>query len=100
VTPTGRKVYFLPFLVVGAMPGNLGYAFIYGLNEDVKNCTEVRFPVLTAVSVKIRSYWDIAPCSFIEVDHCFRGAYCLHHEGDAWGNFPENCCLHFQVVSI
>jgi hypothetical protein len=25
---------------------------------------------------------DIAPCSLVEVDRRFRGAYCLHHEGD------------------
>jgi hypothetical protein len=25
--------------------------------------------------------WDIAPCS-LEVDQRFRGAYCLHHQGD------------------
>jgi len=24
----------------------------------------------------------IALCSLIEVDRCFRGAYCLHHQGD------------------
>jgi hypothetical protein len=24
--------------------------------------------------------WDIAQCS-LEVDRCFRGVYCLHHQG-------------------
>jgi hypothetical protein len=28
--------------------------------------------------VKMRAFWDIALCS-LRVDHCFRGAYCLHH---------------------
>jgi hypothetical protein len=38
----------------------------------------VRFQVLTAVNMKIRAFWDIAPCRLV-VDGRFRGAYCLHH---------------------
>jgi hypothetical protein len=26
-------------------------------------------------------FWDVAPCSLVEIDQCFRGAYCLHHQG-------------------
>jgi hypothetical protein len=26
--------------------------------------------------------WDVAPCSHVEVDRRFRGAYCLHHQGN------------------
>jgi hypothetical protein len=25
---------------------------------------------------------DVAPCSMVEVYRHFRGAYCLHHQGD------------------
>jgi hypothetical protein len=32
--------------------------------------------------MKFRVFWDVAPCSQVEVDLCFRGAYCLHHQGD------------------
>jgi hypothetical protein len=32
--------------------------------------------VLTAASVNVTSFWDIAPCSLIEVDRRFRDAYC------------------------
>jgi len=35
-----------------------------------------------AASMKMRAFWDIAPCSLAGVYHCFRGAYCLHHQGD------------------
>jgi hypothetical protein len=31
--------------------------------------------------LKITAFWDIAPCSLIEVYQHFRGAYCLHHQG-------------------
>jgi hypothetical protein len=40
----------------------------------------VRFQVLTAASMKIRAFWDVAPCSLIGVDRRFRGLYCLHHQ--------------------
>jgi hypothetical protein len=26
-------------------------------------------------------FWDLAPCSHVEVDRSFRGSYCLHHQG-------------------
>jgi hypothetical protein len=28
-------------------------------------------------------FWNISPCSHVEVDRRFRGAYCLHHQGDS-----------------
>jgi hypothetical protein len=31
----------------------------------------VRFQVLTAASMKIRAFWNIAPCSLVGVDRCF-----------------------------
>jgi hypothetical protein len=31
---------------------------------------------------KITVLWDVAPCSLVEVYRRFRGAYCLHHQGD------------------
>jgi hypothetical protein len=46
----------------------------------------VRFQVLTVASMKIRAFWDIAPCGLLGVDLRFRDAYCLHHQGDDGGN--------------
>jgi hypothetical protein len=31
--------------------------------------------------MKFRVFWDVAPCSHVEVDRRFRGAYCLHRQG-------------------
>jgi hypothetical protein len=28
-------------------------------------------------------FWDIAPCSLVETDRHFRGAYCLNLQGNA-----------------
>jgi hypothetical protein len=32
--------------------------------------------------MKIIAFWDTAPFSLIEVNGRFRGAYCLHRQGD------------------
>jgi hypothetical protein len=37
----------------------------------------VSLQVLTAASMKMRVFWNIAPCSLVGVDRRFRGAYCL-----------------------
>jgi hypothetical protein len=42
----------------------------------------VRFQVLTAASMKFRDFWNVAPCSHVEVDRCFIGAYILRLQGD------------------
>jgi hypothetical protein len=31
--------------------------------------------------VKFTVFWDVAPCSYVEVDRRLTGAYCLHHQG-------------------
>jgi hypothetical protein len=45
----------------------------------------VRFQALTAPSMKIRAFWDVAPCSLIRVDRRFRDVYCLYHQGGDGG---------------
>jgi hypothetical protein len=37
----------------------------------------MRFQVLTAASMKVADFWDVAPCSLVETDCHVRGAYCL-----------------------
>jgi hypothetical protein len=36
--------------------------------------TPVKFQVLTAASMKMTAFWDIDPCSLVEVDRRFTGA--------------------------
>jgi hypothetical protein len=48
----------------------------------------VRFQVFTVVSMKMTVFWDVVPCSLVEVYQCFRGAYYLH-QGDET-NCPDN----------
>jgi hypothetical protein len=41
----------------------------------------VRFQVPTVANMKmIIAFWDVSPCSLVEVDRRFIGAYCLHHQ--------------------
>jgi hypothetical protein len=42
-----------------------------------------RFLVLTAASMKITVFWDVAACCLVETDRRFRGVYCLHHHGES-----------------
>jgi hypothetical protein len=55
-------------------------------NANTKTITptrhyDARFHVVTAAST-MTAFWDTVPCSLVEVDRRFRGAYCLHHQGD------------------
>jgi hypothetical protein len=44
--------------------------------------TFVRSEVLTAASTEMTVFWDVALYSLVEIDWCFKGAYCLHREDD------------------
>jgi hypothetical protein len=65
------------------------------LGEKIKEYQQnyVRFQVLMAASMKIRAFWDIAPCS-LGVDRHFRGAYCLHHQGEGGGDDDDGGSTH------
>jgi hypothetical protein len=58
-----------------------------------------------ASNMNMTAIWDIAPCSLVEVVQHFRGAYCLHHQGDddellqdyMWCYIPEGRHLHLKI---
>jgi hypothetical protein len=59
--------------------------------------------------MKMKTFWDFAPCSLVEVYRRFRGACCLHSQGDETSvnfyettrrNIPEDYCLPFWDVEI
>jgi hypothetical protein len=35
-----------------------------------------------AVSMKMATFWVVAPCGLVEFYQSFRGPCCLHHQGD------------------
>jgi hypothetical protein len=52
--------------------------------------------------MKTPVFWDVAPCSLVEIDQHFGGACFLHHKDDesvsfyqtTWCNIPEDGHLH------
>jgi hypothetical protein len=42
------------------------------------------------IPTKMTVFWDAAPCSLVETDRCFIGAYCFHHLG-ATSHFHTRC---------
>jgi hypothetical protein len=42
----------------------------------------VRFLVVTAASMNVAVFWDIAPYSPVDTDQRFRDVYHGHHQGD------------------
>jgi hypothetical protein len=47
----------------------------------------VRMQVLTATSMKMTVLSHVVPFSLVETDRRFRGAYCLHRQGDDHPNY-------------
>jgi hypothetical protein len=45
-------------------------------------CSSVRFQVLKATSMNMAVFLDVAPCSLVEIDRRFRGAYRLQYQRD------------------
>jgi len=71
------------------------------------------FQFLTAASMKITAFWDIAPCGLVVVERRFRDAYCLRHLGDlihrpddgvstqtTRRNIPEDSNIHAKIYSM
>jgi hypothetical protein len=42
-------------------------------------------------------FWVVAPCSLVEVYRRFRGAYCLHHQGET-RNYSFN--IKYSYVTL
>jgi hypothetical protein len=55
--------------------------YIISFNIHGEYSCFVTFQFLKAASMK-SVFWDVAPCSLVEVYRRFRGAYCFHHQGD------------------
>jgi hypothetical protein len=47
--------------------------------------------------MKFRVFWDVLPCSQVDVYRRFRGAYCLHHQGDEQAARERIGCIAVQV---
>jgi hypothetical protein len=50
------------------------YVSLFRLSFESNPTVHVRFQVLTATSMKFRVFWDVAPCSHVDVNRRFRGS--------------------------
>lgn len=53
-----------------------GAANIYRKLNEVKQHIKIK------IILKIAVFWDSSPCSLVDTDKCFRGVYCIPHQGD------------------
>jgi hypothetical protein len=45
--------------------------------------------------MKMAVFWVVVPCSLVEVYQHFRGACCLHHQGDEAESTSETTLVNF-----
>jgi hypothetical protein len=65
--------------------------FISDVSEDHIASIIITYECPKACStLKINVFWDVAPCSFVEIYGRFRGAYFLHLQGDKTSKTPDN----------
>jgi hypothetical protein len=48
-------------------------------------------------SMKFRVLWDVLPCSQVDVEPRFGGAYCLHHQDDESLPLLSNSHAHYGL---
>jgi hypothetical protein len=53
----------------------------------------VRFQVLSATSMKMAVFWDAAPCSLVEIDLRYRGAYAFNIRSWKVGQYLPDCMV-------
>jgi hypothetical protein len=44
--------------------------------------------------MKMAVFWDVAPCSFVDIERHLIGACCLHHQGGTLKRRPVSTSLH------
>jgi hypothetical protein len=55
------------------------YNFFSGGGAQFSSLPHAQETLVTAL-IKMTVFWDVTPCSLVETDQCFRGAYCLCHQ--------------------
>jgi hypothetical protein len=86
-----RRQLWTPYFHVQNLPWDspiihIKNVFISSYFVFVHFPSNVRFQILMAASMKFGVFWDVPPCSHVEVGSRFRRMYCLHHQGDYGGS--------------
>jgi hypothetical protein len=59
----------------------------------------VIFQVLATLSIKMRAFWDIGPCSLVEVDWHFRGVYVGLLQWDCTALYPRRLSSSYSYIN-
>jgi hypothetical protein len=68
------------------------------MSQNLRNYKDdeyMKFPVLTAASMKITVFGDVASCSLVEIGRRFARTHRLHHQRDETND--EGCKHHWNV---
>jgi hypothetical protein len=52
------------------------------------------------MNMKMAVCWDVAPCSLLDNDRCFRWAYCLHQQGNEGSDLLWNVGLYLPDYTV
>jgi hypothetical protein len=83
-----RLLLYIDFLMIDWLTEWLLADWLHGISRLVDSliiytyCICARFQVLMAAGMLMTASWDVAQCSFMEVDRRFRVTCCLYHQGD------------------
>jgi hypothetical protein len=73
--------------------------YVIVVENDVSESEDnIGFEVVTAASMKMIVFWVVAPCSLVEVYQLFRGACCLHHQGNEPASTSETLVNFYQTT--
>jgi hypothetical protein len=62
------------------------YIYTYVQSQDINAGVYELHKARTVTVLKMTAFWDIAPCSLVEVFRRFIAAYCLHYRPDDGGS--------------
>jgi hypothetical protein len=78
-------------------PSNIPFYLIH--HYVVLLWNKMTFELLMVMSMKMAIYWNAAQCTLIQIEQCFRGAYCLHHQGDGTNDKSSNQLKHQSICT-
>jgi hypothetical protein len=78
--PDSLILLLLQLITIILITGLMIVITLWNKFKIANNNKQVRYQVLTAASKKMTAFWNIAPCSLVDVNRRFRDAYCLHHQ--------------------
>jgi hypothetical protein len=83
--PSDVSTCFIVYLVSLYLPGRIHSCILY-------SCSNVNWCRVAGWRLKMSVFWDVAPCSLVDIDRSFRGSYCLHHQVESLQRIGHRFC--------